>query len=98
MTQTVTNFLDLPVYTANGKYVGRIGNVILDLQTQSVASLLVTGTNPALVDGGMNVAVPYRWVSAVGDIVILSNFPDRVEIAPETENDLESELEKEITA
>lgn len=97
MTQTVTDFLDLPCYTSKGRFVGRIGNVILDLQTRAVASLLITNTNPTMVDGGVNVAVPYRWVSAVGDIVILSNFPDRVEIAAETGDEIERALEKEIT-
>lgn len=99
MSEVVTRFLNVPVYTGRGKYVGSVGNVILDLNTRTAASLLITGTNPSIVDGGRDVAVPYRWVSAVGDIIILSNFPDRVEIAadedPET---VEDRLEKEIAA
>jgi sporulation protein YlmC with PRC-barrel domain len=38
----------------------------------------VTNTNPSIVEGTVDVAVPYRWVNAVGDIVILSHFPERV--------------------
>lgn len=98
MSQVVTSFLNLPVYTSKGKFVGNVGNVILDLEGRSVASLLVSHTNPAVVDGGRSVAVPYRWVSAVGDIIILSNFPDRVEIADVAEEDLDAQIEEEITA
>lgn len=99
MSEVVTRFLNIPVYTGRGKYVGSVGNVILDLNTRTAASLLITGTNPSIVDGGRDVAVPYRWVSAVGDIIILSNFPDRVEIAADEEPEtVEDRLEKEIAA
>jgi sporulation protein YlmC with PRC-barrel domain len=74
----VTSFLKLPVYTRNGTYVGHVKNVFLDVEEKRVSSLLVTNTNPSIVEGSVDVAIPYRWVNAVGDIVILSNFPERV--------------------
>ena len=74
----VTTFLKLPVYTRQGIYVGHVKNVFLDMEEKQVSSLLVTNTNPSLVEGSIDVAVPYRWVNAVGDIVILSNFPEKV--------------------
>lgn len=100
MSEVVTKFLNMPVYTARGRFVGQVGNVILDLEAHRVASLLITNTNPEVVDGGRNVAVPYRWVQAVDDIIILANFPDRVEIQdePEIEEPLEDQLEREIAA
>ena len=52
--------------------------VFLDVEDKRVSSLLVTNTNPSIVEGSVDVAVPYRWVNAIGDIVILSNFPERV--------------------
>ena len=76
--EEVTSFLKLPVYTREGTYVGHVRNVFLDMDEKCVSSLLVTNTNPSLVEGTVDVAVPYRWVNAVGDIVILSNFPKRV--------------------
>ena len=74
----VTSFLKLPVYTREGTYVGHVKNVFLDMDQKKVSSLLVTNTNPSLVEGSVDVAVPYRWVNSVGDIVILSNFPTKV--------------------
>ena len=76
--EEVTSFLKLPVYTREGVYVGHVKNVFLELDEKRVGSLLVTNTNPALVEGSVDVAVPYRWVNAVGDIIILSNFPGKV--------------------
>jgi len=77
-TEEVTSFLKLPVYTRQGKYVGHVRNVFLDMDEKCVSSLLVTNTNPTIVEGTVDVAVPYRWVNSVGDIVILSYFPDEV--------------------
>ena len=81
----VTSFLKLPVYTREGTYVGHVKNVFLDVEERKVSSLLVTNTNPSLVEGSVDVSVPYRWVNAVGDIVILSNFPEKVATRKEEE-------------
>jgi sporulation protein YlmC with PRC-barrel domain len=78
MEAEVTSFVNLPVYTQGGRYIGVVQNVILDLPNRRVGSLLLTRTSNKLVEGGHNVAVPYRWVAAIGDIVILSHFPDKV--------------------
>ena len=76
--EEVTTFLKLPVYTRDGKYIGHVQNVFIDLDEKKVSSLLLTNTNPNLVEETVDVAVPYRWVNAVGDIILLSYFPDRV--------------------
>jgi len=76
--EEVTTFLKLPVYTREGQYIGHVQNVFIDLDEKKVSSLLLTNTNPNLVEGTVDVAVPYRWVNAVGDIILLSYFPERV--------------------
>ena len=78
--EEITRFVNLPVYTATGTFVGHVKNVILDVTGRKLDSLLVSKTNPALVEGGVDVAVPYRWVRAFDDILILSYFPQRVEL------------------
>ena len=95
--EEVTSFLKLPVYTREGKYVGHVRNVFLDIEGKSVSSLLVTNTNPSLVEGSIDVAVPYRWVNAIGDIVILSNFPNKVTTRKKEEKkDTAQQTESEI--
>lgn len=78
--EEITRFVNLPVYTAQGTFVGNVKNVILDVTGRRLDALLVGKTNPALVEGGVDVAVPYRWVRAFDDILILSYFPARVEL------------------
>jgi len=85
----VTDFINLPVYTNGGIYVGEVRNVLIDIDERCVAKLILTETNKNIVEGGMDVAVPYRWVMAVGDIIILSYFPERVEMPIEEEEEEE---------
>ena len=94
-TEEVTSFLKLPVYTRQGTYVGHVRNVFIDMDEKCVSSLLVTNTNPSLVEGTVDIAVPYRWVNAVGDIVILSHFPERV-TTKKKEEKTEDEEQSEI--
>ena len=94
-TDEITSFLKLPVYTREGTYVGHVRNVFIDMDEKRVSSLLVTNTNPTLVEGTVDVAVPYRWVNSVGDIVILSHFPERV-TTKKKEEKTEEEEESDI--
>lgn len=90
----VTNFMNLPVYTNRGIYVGEVRNVQLDIEEKTVGKLIITDTNKNVVEDGKDVAVPYRWITAVGDIIILSFFPERVETpleAPEEETEEDDE-------
>jgi len=87
----ITEFINLPVYTSKGRYVGEVRDVLIDIEEKKIDKLILTDTNKEFVEGGMDVAVPYRWVSAVGDIIILSYFPERVEIREETEEEEEEE-------
>lgn len=95
-TEEVTSFLKLPVYTRAGTYIGHVRNVFLDMDEKRVSSLLVTNTNPSIVEGTVDVAVPYRWVNAVGDIVILSHFPERVTTKKKEKKTEEEDEKSEI--
>ena len=79
----VTDFINMPVYTNKGKYVGEVRGVLLDTEGCKIDKLIITDTNREIVPDGMDIGVPYRWVSAVGDIIILSYLPERVEVPVE---------------
>lgn len=96
ITEELTSFLKLPVYTREGIYVGHVSNVFINMDEKCVSSLLVTNTNPTLVEGTVDVAIPYRWVNSVGDIVILSHFPDRVTTKKKDEKANEEEQSDDI--
>ncbi|HVL48342.1 MAG TPA: PRC-barrel domain-containing protein [Candidatus Thermoplasmatota archaeon] len=98
--EEITRFVNLHVYTANGTFVGDVKNVILDVSNRKLDALLLGKTNPALVQGGVDIAVPYRWVRAFDDILLLSYFPAHVDLPPEAtgevrRGDAEAEDEEE---
>lgn len=83
----ITRFVNLPVYTKNGTFVGNVKNLILDLPGRKLDSILVGKTNPILVDGGRDVAIPYRWVSSFDDVMILRFFPEELTRKKESSKD-----------
>ncbi|MEM2935151.1 MAG: PRC-barrel domain-containing protein [Candidatus Thermoplasmatota archaeon] len=87
----VTDFVNMPVYTSKGKYVGEVKEVLIDTEGCKIDKLIVTDTNREIVPGGIDIGVPYRWVSAVGDIIILSYMPERVETPAERSEETEEE-------
>ncbi|HWG89705.1 MAG TPA: PRC-barrel domain-containing protein [Candidatus Thermoplasmatota archaeon] len=94
--EEITRFVNLPVYTGNGTYVGNVKNIILDVSNRRLDSLLVGKTNTKVVEGGVDVAIPYRWVRAFDDILILSYFPSHVSIPGRAAEAQESEEEEEV--
>lgn len=80
----LTTYIGRPVYNHKGIFVGNVANVVIDLPTKRASGILIARTNPALVDGGRDIAVPYRWVTAIGDVVLLSTFPEHVSVVETT--------------
>ncbi len=76
--EEASDMIGLQVYTSQGVYLGNVGNLVVDVDENKVQGLFITDTNPLLVEGSKSVNVPYRWISAIGDVVILRYFPKRV--------------------
>lgn len=78
MLEEASELIGLQVYTSQGIFLGTVSNLVVEVDENKVQGLFVTNTNPLLVEGSKAVNVPYRWISAIGDIVILRYFPKRV--------------------
>lgn len=100
MTEISNVIQNVPVYTKKGTFVGHVKNAILDLGSRTVEALLLTETNDELVEGGSDVAVPYRWVSDFDDIMVLRYFPEQVAEDEITAGGSEADSEEfiEVTA
>ena len=85
----ISELMDLEAYTKNGIFLGHIKNLIIDVDECKIESLFIEETNPLLVEDSASVAVPYRWVQAVGDVVILKYFPKKVTLNPQEEDEVE---------
>jgi sporulation protein YlmC with PRC-barrel domain len=80
MLEEASNLIGLQVYTSQGMFLGNVSNLVVEVDENKVQGLFVSNTNPLLVEGSKAVNVPYRWISSIGDIVILKYFPKRVAV------------------
>ncbi|PSQ28680.1 photosystem reaction center subunit H [Halobacteriales archaeon QS_9_67_15] len=80
--QEITTLVGREVYTKNGVFVGEVEDLRLDLDVQEVTGLALHQVNTELFDpevsASRGVIVPYRWVQAIGDIVIVNDVVERV--------------------
>jgi len=76
------------LYTDRGIYVGKIADISVDIKEKRVSGLAVKNVNPNAFSAGKarGVIIPYRWVTAIGDIVLIKHVKRRT---------LERESEKE---
>ena len=81
--QEITSLVGREVYSNNGVFVGEVEDVRLDLDARSVTGLALAELNRELfagrVDGNTGVIVPYRWVRAVGDVVLINDVIERLD-------------------
>ena len=80
MLVEITELLGRQVYTPEGRLLGEVENVVVDVEGSKIDGLYIDETNPLLVDESKPVNVPYRWVTAVNDVVLLKFFPKRVSL------------------
>jgi sporulation protein YlmC with PRC-barrel domain len=78
MLEEASELMGLQVYTPNGIFLGTVNNLVIDLDNKRVDGLFISETNPLLVEDSKAVNVPFRWIGAVGDVVLLKYFPKRV--------------------
>ncbi len=78
MLVEMTELLGRQIYTPDGRLLGEVDNLVVDVEGSKLDGLFVQETSPLLVDESKPVNVPYRWVSAVNDVVLLKYFPKRV--------------------
>ncbi|MCL1978925.1 MAG: PRC-barrel domain-containing protein [Methanomassiliicoccaceae archaeon] len=81
MLENINNIKGLGIYTPSGIFVGAADEVVIDISKMRVSGLFVTDANPVLVDEGVSISIPMRWVQSIGDIIILNRFP-RERIGP----------------
>lgn len=87
--QEITNLVGREVYSNNGIFVGEVEDVQLNLDQEAVTGLAVGELNAELfsdtVSPGKGVIVPYRWVRAVGDVILINDVVERLKQPGETE-------------
>ncbi len=80
MLVEMTELLGRQIYTPDGRLLGEVDNVVVDVEAAKIDGIYVDETSPMLVEDSRPTNVPYRWVSAVNDVVLLKYFPKRVSL------------------
>ena len=74
MNLEITSLLGLEVYNQKGVYVGKVDDVVLDPESGIVSGLAIGDVNRDLIQKkgkGRGIVVPYQWVAAIGDIILI---------------------------
>ena len=54
---------------------GMVHDAIVDVESTSITHLFVTSPPPQIVEDSIHIAIPWRWVRSIGDVVVLRWFP-----------------------
>jgi sporulation protein YlmC with PRC-barrel domain len=91
-SQEITALVGREVYSNNGVFVGEVEDVRLDLGQEQVNGLALADLNTELFQGsieaGNGVMIPYRWVRAVGDVILINDIIERLKGPEEAEESL----------
>jgi sporulation protein YlmC with PRC-barrel domain len=81
--QEITSLVGREVYTNTGVFLGEVEDLRLDLDAEQVTGLALHQLNRELfaeeAAAARGVIVPYRWVQAVGDVIIVSDLVERIQ-------------------
>jgi sporulation protein YlmC with PRC-barrel domain len=78
MLVETTELVGRQVYTPDGRLLGEVDNLVVDVDGTKIDGLYVSEPSGLLVEESRPINIPYRWVSAVNDVVLLRFFPRRV--------------------
>lgn len=78
MRADITSLFGLNVYTNQGTYVGKVNDLVFDVDERIVSGLALSDINRDIFDvQTRGVILPYRWVVTTGDIVIIRDVVSR---------------------
>ena len=89
MLEEISEIMGMQVYTPGGTYLGNVDNLVMDMENRTINGIFIRDTNPLLVEDSRSINLPYRWVQAIGDVVILKYFPNRVSVPREEMTDFQ---------
>ncbi len=73
MIGEISSIIGLRVYTDDGRYVGKVEDLVIDMEKKVITGIAMVEYNRTLIDKKAGVILPYRLVKSVGDIVIVKD-------------------------
>jgi sporulation protein YlmC with PRC-barrel domain len=77
MRNQITELFELKVYTEKSVFVGEVEDVLIDVESKKMESLVVGKLNQQLVDikNYKGLKIPFRIIRSIGDIVLIRHLP-----------------------
>lgn len=96
MQAEVSKLFGLNIYTERGRYIGKVNDVVLEVNERKATGIAATKLNPDMFDAGSRgVVVPFRWVTAVGDVILIRHVKDQFKKPEEITEEYEIPPENE---
>ncbi|AGK60646.1 hypothetical protein Asulf_00627 [Archaeoglobus sulfaticallidus PM70-1] len=101
MISEISTLFGLKVYTDEGRYVGKVNDVVIDVEHRVIKGLAIVDYNKSLIESkAPGVIIPYRFVKSVNDIILIKDIfkvlKDKKREAEEVEEEEEEEEIEEI--
>ena len=65
----------MPVILPDGRFLGTVHDAVVDTDSWSCSHLFIANPPPEMVEGRIHIAIPWRWIRAVSDVILLRWFP-----------------------
>ena len=77
METQITDLFGLSIYTDKGMYIGEVEDVVIDVDSKKIESLVVGKVNDQLFElkNYKGLKIPYRIISSIDDIVLIRHLP-----------------------
>ncbi|MFY9981181.1 MAG: PRC-barrel domain-containing protein [Methanoregula sp.] len=77
METQITDLFGLSIYTDKGMYIGEVEDVVIDVDSKKIESLVVGKVNDQLFElkNYKGLKIPYRIISAIDDVVLIRHLP-----------------------
>jgi len=76
MKNQITELFDLKVYTEKSVFVGEVEDILIDIDSKKMESIVVGKLNQQLVDikNYKGLKVPFRIIRSIGDIILVRHL------------------------
>lgn len=72
MYTELTSYFGRGIYTNTGIYVGKVVDLLIDVESQAITGIVANDVNTDVFDiSGEGIILPYRWVITAADIVLI---------------------------
>jgi len=71
----VSSLRGMAVILPDGRFLGNVHDAVIDTDSWSCSHIFVADPPEEMVEERIHLAIPWRWVKGVSDVILLRWFP-----------------------